>query len=59
MSESAHSLEAGSNFIAHKKSRITKSDAAFFGQRNGSRLRGNVSPPTHAPGVHCALGALF
>jgi len=31
----------------------------FYGPGNCSRLRGNVSPPTHVPGVHCALGALF
>ncbi|MCL1845387.1 MAG: hypothetical protein FWF77_05755 [Defluviitaleaceae bacterium] len=31
----------------------------FYGPGNCSRLRGNVSPPTHVPGSHRAHGALF
>ncbi|MCL1845166.1 MAG: hypothetical protein FWF77_04615 [Defluviitaleaceae bacterium] len=60
VSKSAHFLEAGSNFLTHEKKsrRVSLADSFFMGRENRSRLRGNASPPTHAPGAHRALGAL-
>ncbi|MCL1844804.1 MAG: hypothetical protein FWF77_02760 [Defluviitaleaceae bacterium] len=63
VSKSAHSLEAGCGFSSHKKNesasdtrRLVFCISNYF-PGNCSRLREHVPPPTHAPGVHCALGA--
>ncbi|MCL1844900.1 MAG: hypothetical protein FWF77_03250 [Defluviitaleaceae bacterium] len=61
MLAAAHSLEAGGSFLPHEK-KESASDTRrliFFGTENCSRLRENVSPPTHVSGAHRALGALF
>ncbi|MCL1845658.1 MAG: hypothetical protein FWF77_07125 [Defluviitaleaceae bacterium] len=61
VSWATHSLEAEGSFLLAEKNEsasVTRRLIFFCGLLNCSRLRENVTTPTHALGVQCALGAL-